>query len=197
MSGNIAVPTTISTSQPVKVPHLGNTGGINGRLDGLDDRLFAAHMRNGRLWTAHNIAVNNTGWRSTSSSNNRNASRWYELQDLAGTPTVLQAGTLFDNNATNDVNQRSYWIPSIMVSGQGMPRLAAALQEPGNASTPSRRAGSPEMRQASCEMGLAERRSPATELPAPQLTILRVILADRVDGAGEIIVTPASIRTTT
>ena len=46
---------------PITVHHLGNTGGTNGNLNALDDRLFAAHIRNGRLWTAHNIAVDAAG----------------------------------------------------------------------------------------------------------------------------------------
>lgn len=115
ISGNLSV-TVPATTFPVKVPHLGNTGGNNGRLDGLDDRLFAAHMRNGRLWTAHNISVNNTG---TTTTPNRNGSRWYELQNLATTPALVQSGTVFDPSAPNDVTGLNFSIPSIMVSGQG------------------------------------------------------------------------------
>ena len=125
ISANISVSTTITTNFPVKVPHLGNTGGNNGRLDALDDRLFAAHLRNGRLWTAHNIGVNNTG--TTTGTRTRNAARWYELQNLGTTPTVFQTGTLYDNFATNDLNRRNYWIPSIMVSGQGHAALGCSI----------------------------------------------------------------------
>ncbi len=125
ISANISVATPLATSFPVLVPHLGNTQGTGGRLDALDDRLYAAHMRNGRLWTAHNVGVNNTG--VAGATNNRNACRWYELQSLSATPSVLQSGTLFDNNATNDANQRNYWIPSIMVSGQGHAALGCSI----------------------------------------------------------------------
>jgi hypothetical protein len=125
ISANISVATPLTTRFPVVVPHLGNTGGTNGRLDGLDDRLYAATLRNGRLWTAHNIGVNNTG--VAGATNNRNAARWYELQNLSATPSVVQSGTLFDNNATNDANQRNYWIPSIMVSGQGHVALGCSI----------------------------------------------------------------------
>ncbi len=115
ISGDISilVPTT---NFPTSVNHLGNTGGTNGRLDAIDDRLFAAHIRNGRLWTAHNIQVNATG--VASSSGGRNGTRWYELQNIGtgGTPALVQSGTVFDNAASNPT---SYWIPSIMVSGQG------------------------------------------------------------------------------
>jgi hypothetical protein len=125
ISANISVATPLTTRFPVTVPHLGNTIGTNGNLDSLDDRLYAATIRNGRLWTAHNIGVNNTG--VAGASNNRNAVRWYELQNLGTTPAVVQSGTLFDNNATNDINQRNYWIPSIMVSGQGHVALGASI----------------------------------------------------------------------
>ena len=102
-----------STNFPVTVPHLGNTGGSNGRLDALDDRLFAATMTaDGHIWTAHDIGVNSSGG---SSSPTRDASRWYEISP--GTPSLVQSGTIFDNAATNPV---SYWIPTVAVSGQGV-----------------------------------------------------------------------------
>ncbi len=127
ISANISVATPLTTRFPVLVPHLGNTGGTGGRLDALDDRLYAAHIRNGRLWTSHSIGVNNTG--VAGATNNRNAVRWYELQNVIspGIPSVLQSGTLFDNNATNDANQRNYWIPSIMISGQGHAALGCSI----------------------------------------------------------------------
>ncbi len=115
VSANISL-TVPSTAYPVTVPHLGNTSGANGYLDALDDRLFAAHLRNGRLWTAHNIEVNSSGSATASKSNIRNGSRWYELQNMTTTPSVVQSGTVFDSAASNP---KSYWIPSIMVSGQG------------------------------------------------------------------------------
>jgi hypothetical protein len=76
-------------------------------------------MKGGRLWTAHNIGVNNTG--VAGASNNRNAVRWYELQNVVspGTPSVLQSGTLFDPSLPNDANQINMWIPGIAASGQG------------------------------------------------------------------------------
>src|SRR5262249_26315223 len=110
ISGNINV-IVPATSFPLNVPHLGNTGGANGTLSALDDRLYAAHIRNGRLWTAHNIGVNNTGVATTAT---RNGSRWYELNVPvgAGTPTIVQSGTVFTASASNTTDQRHYCIPS-------------------------------------------------------------------------------------
>ncbi|HMJ63632.1 MAG TPA: chitobiase/beta-hexosaminidase C-terminal domain-containing protein [Bryobacteraceae bacterium] len=119
ISANIPI-TVNSTAEPITVDHLGNTGGFNGRLDGLDDRLFAAQIRNHRLWTAHNIAVTSAGVASGSDSQRRNAARWYELDVPvgSGTPTVVQSGTVFDSASTAS-SARQYWVPSVAVSGQG------------------------------------------------------------------------------
>ena len=113
ISGNIII-TVPATGDPITVPHKGNTKGTNGYLDALDDRLFAAHLRNGSLWTAHNFEVNSSGVATTGGG--RNGSRWYQIQNLTSTPTLVQSGTVFDSTATNP---KSYWIPSMMVSGQG------------------------------------------------------------------------------
>lgn len=116
-TASATIPITVATTgAPINVPHLGNTGGTNGRLSALDDRLFAAHIRNGRLWTSHSIQVSNTG--VYSASGGRDGSRWYEFNVPvgSGTPTIVESGTVFDPAVTNP---RSYWIPSVMVSGQG------------------------------------------------------------------------------
>ena len=111
ISGNISIAVN-TTTFPEPVPHLGMIG--MRRLDALDDRLYAACVRNGRLWTAHNIEVNSSGVASTTGG--RDGTRWYELQNLTGVPTVVQSGTIFDAAASNPI---SYWIPTVMVSGQG------------------------------------------------------------------------------
>jgi hypothetical protein len=121
ISANLLIPVS-TTSFPIPVQHFGNTGGNNGRLDALDDRLFQAHIRNGRLWTSHNIAVSATGVAS-SASTRRDGVRWYELNgirsiDNGGLPVVVQSGTLFDPAATVAA-ARQYFIPSVVVSGQG------------------------------------------------------------------------------
>jgi hypothetical protein len=114
------IPITVPTTYyPLDVPHLGNTLGSSGELDALDDRLYVAQIRNGRLWTAHNIAVTTSG--VGSSNGDRDGVRWYELNgirssDNGGVPVVVQAGTIFDSAPANP---RYFWIPSVMVSGQG------------------------------------------------------------------------------
>ncbi|HEY6045456.1 MAG TPA: hypothetical protein VIU65_02570, partial [Pyrinomonadaceae bacterium] len=117
--------TVSSTAFPIPTAHLGNAGGNNGRLDALDDRLYSAHIRNGRLWTAHNIGTTNTGasggTTTPGTGTRRNSVRWYELSvpPTTGTPTVTQSGTIFDNVATTQATARQFWIPTVMVSGQG------------------------------------------------------------------------------
>jgi len=116
ISANISM-TVPTTTFPNRVEHAGNTGGANGNLDSLDDRLYAAMIRNGRLWTAHNFRVNAAGVANTAAET-RNAVRWYEAQNLTTTPTLVQSGTVFDNAATRAA-ARQYWIPSIAANGQG------------------------------------------------------------------------------
>lgn len=130
ISGDLSI-TVPTTTFPNRVPHLGNTGGTNGQLDSLDDRLYAAHLRNGRLWTAHNFRVSAAGVASTATGN-RNAVRWYELGNLTTTPIVIQSGTVFDNAAANPVH---HFIPSIMVSGQGHAALGFTMS--GNTLSPN------------------------------------------------------------
>nr|HMS41131.1 hypothetical protein [Pyrinomonadaceae bacterium] len=109
----------------VGVPYQGVLAGRT--LDDLDDRLFQAQITRdnitgvSRLWTSHNIEVTTAGVAST--AGNRNGSRWYEITNLTGTPSINQQGTLFDSAAAN---QNSYWIPSVAVSGQGHMALGAS-----------------------------------------------------------------------
>lgn len=121
ISPNISI-TVPTTSSSIPIQHLGNTGGNNGRIDALDDRFYAAHIRNGRLWAAHNIRVDATGVAS-SGPESREAVRWYELNgirsvDNGGVPVVIQSGTVFDSAPTL-AKARTFSVPTIMVSGQG------------------------------------------------------------------------------
>lgn len=121
ISPNILI-TVPTTSSSIPIQHLGNTGGNNGRIDALDDRFYAAHIRNGRLWAAHNIRVDVNGVAS-SGPESREGVRWYELNgirstDNGGVPVVVQSGTVFDSTPTLG-KARDFSIPTIMVSGQG------------------------------------------------------------------------------
>jgi hypothetical protein len=103
--------TVPSTAFPLAAPQTGSQRA----LDTLDDRLFAATFRDGELWTAHDIGVNSSG---VATSPTRTAVRWYELTGIptGQTPSIVQSGTIFDGAASNP---RSFFIPSVMVSGQG------------------------------------------------------------------------------
>jgi hypothetical protein len=118
LSANIPITVAI-TRFPANVPHLGNTGGTNGLLDGLDDRLYAAQIRNGALWTAHSIGTNSAGNATPNPSTLRNSLRWYQFGNLTGAPTITQSGTVFDAVNGNGANANWYWIPSVAVNGQG------------------------------------------------------------------------------
>ena len=133
---SLAVP---STSIPISVPHQGNLGGAGGQLDALDDRLMGATLRDGSVWTAHNIAVTSGGVGNP--TGNRDGTRWYEIDVSGGAPALAQSGTLFDPAA---VSPRFYWMPSIMVSGQGHAALgtsASGATQRINAATVGRLAG--------------------------------------------------------
>jgi hypothetical protein len=128
---NVTVPTT-GANQPVT--HAGNTGGNNGRLDSLDDRLFQAMIRNGHLWTAHNLRVTAAGVSGT--TNARMASRWYDFTNLSTTPTLNQSGTVYDSAATLAAALQ-YWIPSITATGQGHAVMGFSLAGTPSGATPA------------------------------------------------------------
>ncbi len=116
----LTVPTTTG---PISQSNNGTTH----KLDALDDRPYAAHIMKNKLtgvstlWTAHNIQVNSSG--VASGTGGRNGSRWYQVGNMTGTPTLVQSGTLYDAAATN---MRGYWIPSIAMSGQGHSLLTSS-----------------------------------------------------------------------
>src|SRR5207253_10246758 len=106
---SITVP---ATNNPFAVPALGSTKS----LDPVDDRLGNAQIVNGSLWTTHSIQVASTGVGGGSTGTARNAMRFYQINNLAGTPALVQSGTMFDSSATNPL---FYWVGSIATSGQG------------------------------------------------------------------------------
>lgn len=118
----VAVPTTV---YPILQPVLGSAS--NQRLDSIDDRLFAAAIHKNKttgassLWTAHNIEVNSNG--AGAVGGGRNGSRWYEITNLTSTPTLNQAGTLFDSASNSPLG---FWIPSVAMSGQGHMALGSS-----------------------------------------------------------------------
>lgn len=145
MSSNISI-TVPTTLPPIDVPHLGNNGGVNGYLDGLDDRLMCAHIDGSSLWTTHSIGVNNVGVSSSTVCPTRNGCRWYQINISSHNPTLVQAGTLYQPSADNTLDQRHYWIPSIMTSRQGHVIIGcsvAGAQEYANAAFAGRLATDP------------------------------------------------------
>jgi hypothetical protein len=121
LSANILI-TTSATSTPVSVPAQGSTTNV----EASDDRVYDARIHKNRitgvqtLWCAHAIQVNTSGVAVTSGG--RDAARWYQIQNLTTTPTVLQQGTLFDSAASNP---RHFIYPSVAMSGQGHMALGA------------------------------------------------------------------------
>jgi hypothetical protein len=139
LSGNINI-NVPSTTYPSNVPNLGGATA----LDAIDDRLFAATIHNGHLWTAHHFRVNTSGI-SSNAAGYRNGVRWYDLNLSPSTPTVSQSGTIFDNTAAVG-SAKWYFFPSVMVSGQGhaafsMTTAGAAFRA--NAATTGRLATDP------------------------------------------------------
>ncbi|HXH29034.1 MAG TPA: hypothetical protein VNL37_08315, partial [Candidatus Polarisedimenticolia bacterium] len=125
ISGNLFL-TVPTTTYPALVPHLGMATKRR-RLDALDDRLFAARIHRDKLtgvsslWTAHSIQVDGAG--VASNSGGRDGARWYEIRGLDATPTLFQAGTLFDPASSDP---RFFWIPTVAMSGQGHAALGSS-----------------------------------------------------------------------
>ncbi len=115
ISGDIAVTIPVIAS-PTNVSVLGSTS----PLDALDTRLFNARIchntiDNSRtLWTSHSIRCDASG--NGSSGGGRDGTRWYQIGNMTGTPSLVQSGTLFDPAGTNIKN---YWIGSVVMSEQG------------------------------------------------------------------------------
>ena len=74
ISANISIPVA-ATALPIPVRHKGNTGGANGYLSAIDDRLGSIYLSAGHAWMAHTIGVTETG----AAGNSRDGVRWYEI----------------------------------------------------------------------------------------------------------------------
>jgi len=110
---DVAIPTVAS---PIALNHLGNAlpgGTFNGKIDGNDTRFMPSMLRNGTLWAMHGTGVNSTG---VATAVDRDAARWYQINNLDTAPTLVQSGTIFDSAVTN---QLSYTYPTMAVSSQG------------------------------------------------------------------------------
>jgi hypothetical protein len=118
ISGNIFL-TVPQTNSPIDVDHAEMFG--DNPIDAIDDRLYTAGIYTNKLtgtrslWTAHHIQVDSNG--VASGLGFRDGSRWYEIGNLSSSPTLLQAGTVFDPKVTWPA--RSFIYPSVAMSGQG------------------------------------------------------------------------------
>jgi hypothetical protein len=145
---------------PWPVRHGGNVleSGIptdtSGRMFLANGDSHSVPLRNGRLWVADLVGVDNTGrgeccappGGNNASANTRTGVRFVEVRDLNSSPSAVQEGTLFTPSPTNDFEQRNYWTPALMVSGQGHMLLggsAAGLNEYINAAVAGRLATDP------------------------------------------------------
>ncbi|MEZ0326674.1 MAG: hypothetical protein ACAH95_12295 [Fimbriimonas sp.] len=105
----------LSDSQPVSVPALGSAK----NLDGGDLRLLKAAIHTNALtglktiWTTGSISVTSAG---SITSGNRTATRWYEVHNFSTTPSIRQAGTIFDTAASN---QKHFWMATAAMNRQG------------------------------------------------------------------------------
>ena len=112
---------------PLSVPNQNATPGREERnISGSDNRLMMAHIKNGHLWTAHNIGVNNKGKCCVTTPVTRDGARWYEINVKHEQPTLMQYGTLFDKTKKNGTDARYYWTPSLMTTGQGAMALGCS-----------------------------------------------------------------------
>ncbi len=121
---DLNVPAT-SSSALAQVPFAGNLFGSLGTLELSDDRIHSPVIRNGQLYAAQVIKVNSAGAvvLNPADVNARSAIRWYQINLSGGgtetattQPTLVQAGTLFDNAVTNPL---WYNMPSLMVNQRG------------------------------------------------------------------------------
>jgi hypothetical protein len=113
ISAAINIADSTRADEPVSVPHFGNTTGKN--LRGFAAHLNQALIRNGRLWVSNAISKG-PGSTAPTTSNRRNGVRWYDIENLATTPSLRQLGTIIDDTVDSP---RHYWVPSLTVSGQG------------------------------------------------------------------------------
>ncbi|MDR3609461.1 MAG: hypothetical protein P4L27_02735, partial [Ignavibacteriaceae bacterium] len=116
---------SISSAIVITVPTTYTSGTLYSKsctysLDSDDERLLAAMIRNGHLWTAHHIETTNTG--VGSSAGTRISARWYDLINFktGSTPSANQSGTVYSNVlSSSSTRDKNYAYPTITVNGQG------------------------------------------------------------------------------
>ncbi len=84
--------------------------GSTATIETNDDRLMNAVIRNGRMWTVHNVAFDTT-------TRDHSAVKWWELTPSDG--TVIQSGLIEDVGADglfDNTTGRYYYYPSIAVN---------------------------------------------------------------------------------
>lgn len=107
-----------ATTYPLFVEHLGNKMGMRGYLDPVDDRLTDSHIRDGKLYTTHNVGVNYRGISSYNKPATRTGCRWYEFDvSTPSAPSLHQAGTVYASSKNNCPYHRSFLIPALMSNG--------------------------------------------------------------------------------
>ncbi|HSI74133.1 MAG TPA: hypothetical protein VK934_13230 [Fimbriimonas sp.] len=117
----------LATIEPTSVPHQG--GGKN--LDGGDVRMLKAAIHTNALtgvktlWTTGSVGVNSSG---TTSSPTRAATRWYEVQNFSTTPSIRQAGTIFDGS----VGPKMYWMGAAAMNRQGHAVIGMSMANASN-----------------------------------------------------------------
>jgi hypothetical protein len=121
--------TTATQGQQITQPHLGNTGGTNGRLDASDNRPFAAAFRDGSLWTTMGVGTTVSGsvcQGAGAGTATRDAVFWWELRGIptGSTPSIRQAGIVCDTATTNPA---FYSYGTVMVNGQGHAALGYSI----------------------------------------------------------------------
>jgi hypothetical protein len=120
----IDVPTT-GSNMLLQVPFQGNLFGTLGQLGGIDDRIIQAHIRNNQLYAVHTIPVTAAGVGSP--SGDRYGQRWYQFNVATVTPTLVQAGTLWDQSPNNTLH---YIYGSIMTNARGDLAISGTVAGP-------------------------------------------------------------------
>jgi hypothetical protein len=128
LSATITVP--ISDTNMLNQPALGSTIDVNSS----DRRFYAASIRKNKitgvssLWTAQSVETDTTCTAAASGNTRRIGARWYEVGNLATSPTITQFGTLCTTatGAATANSERGFLYPTVALSGQGHMALGAS-----------------------------------------------------------------------